>query len=72
MRGDSPVFLCPTFFHGGVQLRDLDGQPVDAVLQGVGAQIEGVGLVKQLAEYILCMLAWGKRRSGGTKKGQDM
>lgn len=48
----------PTFLHGGVELRDLDRQPVDAVLQRVGAQIEGVGLVEQLAKYILRMFAW--------------
>ena len=47
----------PTLLHAGVQLGDLDSQAVDAVLQGVGAHIEGVGLVEQLSEHVLCMFA---------------
>lgn len=48
----------PTFFYSGVQLCDLDCQPVNAVLERVGTQIEGVGLIEQFAKYILCMFTW--------------
>lgn len=48
----------PTFLYSGVQLRDLDCQPVNAVLERVGTQIKGVGLIEQFAKYILCMFTW--------------
>ena len=48
----------PTFFYSGVQLCDLHGQSVNAVLERVGTQIEGVGLVEQLAKYVLRMFTW--------------
>lgn len=48
----------PTFLNGGVQLCDLDGQPVNPILEGVGTQIEGVGFIEQLAKYILCVFTW--------------
>lgn len=57
----------PTFLYGGVQLGDLHGQPVDTVLERVGAQIEGVGLVEQFAKYILRMFTW-KRMTGIEKR----
>lgn len=50
--------LGPTFLHGGVQLRDFDSEPVDAVLQRVGTKVEVVGLVEQLAKYVLCVFTW--------------
>lgn len=52
---------CLTFLHGGVQLGDLDGQAVDAVLQGVGSQVERVGLVEQLSEDVLRMFTCSTR-----------
>lgn len=50
--------LWPTFLNGGVQLCDLDGQPVNAVLEWVGTQIESIGLVKKLAKYVFSMFTW--------------
>lgn len=50
--------LGPTFLHCGVQLRDFDSEPVDAVLQRVGTKVEVVGLIEQLPEYVLCMFTW--------------
>lgn len=47
-----------TLLHGGVQLSDLDGEPIDAILQGVRSQIKCVGFIKQLAEYVLRMLTY--------------
>lgn len=52
--------IWPTFFHGGVQLCDLHGQPVDTVLERVGTQIEGVGLIEQFAKNILRVFAWNR------------
>jgi len=53
-----------TFLHAGVQLGDLDGQALDAVLEGVGAPVKGVGLVKKIPEDILCMFTC----TGGEEK----
>lgn len=61
----------PTFLHSGVQLCDFDSEPVDAVLQRVGTKVEVVGLVEQLAEYVLCMFAWegvAKRATNRNRK----
>lgn len=48
----------PTFLYSRVQLCDLDRQPVNAVLERVGTQIKGVGLIEQFAKYILRMFTW--------------
>lgn len=55
--------LGPTFLHSGVQLRDFDSEPVDAVLQGVGTKVEVVGLVEQLTEYVLRMFTWEEKKN---------
>lgn len=46
----------PTLLNTGVQLRDLNGQTVYAVLEGIGPAIKGVGLVEKLSKNIFCML----------------
>lgn len=61
--------LSLTFLHRGVQLGDLHGQPVDAVLQRVGAQVEGVGFVEQLSKNVLSMFTW---EEGDTKEDRDL
>lgn len=47
-----------TLFHTGIQLGDLSGQAVDAVLERVCAHIKGVGFIKKLTKYILGLLTW--------------
>lgn len=46
-----------TLLHAGVQLGDLDGQAVNSVLKGIGAPVEGVGLVEELPKHIFCVFA---------------
>lgn len=47
----------PTLFHRGIQLGDLDSEAINPVLQRVCADVEVVGLVEQLSEYVLSMFA---------------
>lgn len=61
-----------TLLHAGVQLGDLDGQAVDAVLERIGTPIKGVGLVKKLPKNIFCMFTCNTEQrttKTGRKKG---
>ena len=59
-----------TFLHAGVQLCDLDGQAVYAVLERVGAHIKSVGLVEKLAKNIFCLCTCNQSRKKG-KEGNE-
>lgn len=49
-----------TLLNTGIQLRDLNGQTVNAVLEGIGTPIKGVGLIEKLSKNIFCMLTCKK------------
>lgn len=51
----SIVRLSLTLLHTGVQLGNLVGQTVDAVLETVGTHIKGIGFIKKFPKYIFCM-----------------
>lgn len=51
-----------TLLHTGVQLGDLNGQTVNAVLEGIGTPIKGVGLIEKLSKNIFCMFTCKKNQ----------
>lgn len=59
-----------TLLHAGVQLGDLEGQAVDTVLEGVGAPVKGVGLVKKLPKNIFCMFTCSQSKEPKREEGK--